>query len=85
MEIGDPPFKRCEVVWLDAHVDTHSITVKKAEKIEPVVTYTLGYLIAENDDGVVMVTDCYPDHKKEGRIPNFIPHEIIESITTWED
>ena len=84
MEIADPPFPRGEVVWLDAHVDTHSTTVKKAAKTKPVVTYTIGYVISENDDGVTMVTDCYPESKKEGRVPNFIPWGIIERYHTWE-
>lgn len=78
MEIGDPPFPRVEVVWLDAHVETSSVTLKQAQRTKAVVTYTIGYLMSDNDDGLLLVSDCYPSSKKEGRVPNFIPHEMIE-------
>lgn len=78
--MSDPPLPRVEVIWLDAHVSTASLSVKQASKVKPVKTYSLGYLLAENDHGLVLVSDCYPDHKKEGRIPGFIPWGMI---TEW--
>jgi len=71
-----------EIVWLDAHVTTDSTTIRKAAKIKPIRTKTLGYLIAENDDGVVIASDTYEKNPKEGGIVNFIPWGMVAEY--WE-
>jgi len=78
-------FKIVEVHWLDAWVDTDEISVKEALKKKPVETITIGQLIAENDNGVVMVVDSYPKSKKKGRVPNFIPWEMITDYYEFTD
>jgi len=79
------PFKVVEVHWLDAWVDTDEISVTQARKKKPVLTITIGQLIAENNDGLVMVVDTYPKSKNKGRVPNFIPWGIIEEYYEFED
>lgn len=79
MKVAEPPLPRVEVVWLDAHVDTKSVTTKSAQRIKPVVTFTIGYLISETDEGLTVVSDCYPESPKEGRVPNFMPWGIIKN------
>ena len=69
--------KIVEIEWLDAHVSTSSTTIQKAEKIKPVVTRTVGYLVSENEEGIVMATDRYPKHPKEAKIINFVPWDMI--------
>ena len=69
-----------EVEWLDAHVSTSSTTIKRAAKTKPIRTITVGYLVAETEHGLTLVTDVYPDHPKEGKIVNHIPWGMI---TRW--
>ena len=66
-----------EVEWLDAHVSTSSTTIKAAQKTKPIKTLTVGYLIAETDEGITLVTDRYPDSPKEGKVVNHIPWGMI--------
>jgi hypothetical protein len=73
-----------EVLWLDAHVSTGSTTVRKAEKIKPIKTLTVGYLIANTDDGLTLITDRYPDSPKEGKVVNHIPWGMIEEWYQYE-
>lgn len=74
--------KLVEVEWLDAHVSTSSTTIKKAQSIKPIRTFTIGYLLAETDHGVTVCSDIYPDSPKEGKIVNHIPWGMIENW--WE-
>ena len=74
--------KLIEVEWLDAHVSTESTTIKRAMKIKPIRTFTAGYLIAENEHGLNMVTDKYPQSTKEGKVVNHIPWGMI--VQWWE-
>ncbi len=77
--------KVVEVHWLDAWVSTNSLTVKQALKKQAIKTITVGQLIAENDDGVVMVLDSYPKTPKEGRVVNFVPWAMITEYYEYED
>ena len=67
------------IAWNDAHVSTDEITKKQALKVGPELTYTVGFLIAENEEGVSLVSDTYKKHPNSGRVPNFITWEMIVS------
>ena len=69
--------KIVRVTWDDAHVTTGETTIKAAAKIKPVRTSTVGFLVAENDEGLVIATDIYEKHPKTGKIINFIPYGMI--------
>ena len=56
--------KVVEVVWGDAWVDTGDISIKKAKTLKPIKRSTIGYLVSENEDCVVVCTDYYDKHKK---------------------
>ena len=77
--------KIVEVHWNDAWVSTSSITIKKALEKKPIKTITVGHLIAENDDGIVMVLDIYPNDPKEGRVVNFVPWEMVTAYYEYKD
>lgn len=53
------------VSWDDAFIDTDDFTEKKARKTRGVLRHTVGWLVAENDDGIVMATDYY-EKKSDG-------------------
>ena len=74
--------KIVEVVWDDAHVTTGCTTLSKACKIRPVRTHTVGYLMSDNEDGIVLATDIYPDQPKNGAIINYITHDMI--VEWWD-
>jgi hypothetical protein len=74
--------KVVEVLWGDAWVDTDDITVAKAVKSKPVYRRTVGFLVADNEDGLVLVTDCFEDNEKEVNTPMFIPHGMV--VEWWE-
>jgi len=67
-----------EILWTDAHVTTGETTIKKAEKMKGIRTRTVAFLVAENDEGVILATDIYPDIPKRGKIVNFIPWGMID-------
>lgn len=67
------------VTWDDAHVTLEEMTEKQAQKNKPIRTYTCGFLLAENEHGVTIVSDVYEKHRKHGKIANFIGWEMIVS------
>lgn len=65
------------VVWDDAHANTASIERKSAAELKPIRTYSAGFVVAENQHGVVLASDLYHDHPDEAYGPMFIPHGMI--------
>ena len=74
-----------EVMWVDAFVDTDDFPIKKAKKLKPVPRTTVGYLVEENDDCVVLCTDTYPKSKKMISTPMVIPNTWIVDMWVYED
>jgi hypothetical protein len=74
--------KICEVVWDDAFVDSSDHSIKKCEKLKPVRTRTIGYLVCETPDGIVLATDRYEKDKKNVKIINMIPWGMV---VRWEE
>lgn len=66
-----------EVIWDDAHVSTSEMSIKKAEKVKPIRTHTVAFLLAENDEGITLATDTYPSSPKVGKIINHIPWGMV--------
>ena len=74
--------KVVEILWSDAWIDTDDYSVKKAKKLKPIKRTTIGFLVAENEHGVVLVTDLYKKGKKEVSTPMVIGWGMIEEY--WE-
>ena len=66
-----------EVVWDDAHVTTESMSIKRATKLKPVRTHTIGYLMSCTEEGISLATDTYPKLPKEGKCINFMGWGMI--------
>lgn len=77
-----PDKVKVEVIWDDAHVTLDSTTLKKARKIKPMRTRSVGYLMAENEHGLVMASDVYEETPKDGAVVNFIPWGMV--VEWWE-
>ena len=56
--------KVVEVKWGDAWVDTDDFSLTDAKKLKPIVRSTIGFLITENKEVVVLCTDFYEKEKK---------------------
>lgn len=65
------------VVWDDAHASTSVTDAKAAALIKPIRTYSAGFVVAENQHGVVLASDLYHDHPGEAYGPMFIPYGMI--------
>ena len=65
--------KIAEVVWGDAWIDTDDISIKKAAKLKPIKRSTVGYLVAENKECIVLSTDYFHKDKKQVSAPMIIP------------
>ena len=74
-----------EVLWDDAWVENGDMSVKKAQRQKAVRTTTIAHLVAENEHGVVLATDAYPDDPKNVKIVNFIPWGCIVDYYEYVD
>ena len=69
-----------KVTWDDAWVGSGVSQLKELRESVPIRTETVGYLVCENEHGVVLVTDLYPDTPEEGHTPMFIPSGMVVSL-----
>ena len=64
--------KVVEVKWGDAWIDTDDFALEEARKLKPIVRSTVGFLIKENSEAVVLCTDFYEKDKKTINTPMII-------------
>ena len=76
--------KIVEVKWGDAWVDTDDFSLTDAKKLKPVVRSTIGFLITENKEAVVLCTDFYEKEKKIINTPMVIPRDMILDYWIYE-
>ena len=67
------------VEWGDAWIDTDDVTPKKASKLKPVGRKTVGFFLAQNKHGdIILCTDLY-DKKSDGAsAPMLIPAGMVK-------
>lgn len=61
------------VSWDDAFIDFDDFDVKEARKTKGVRRHTVGWVVAENDEGIVMATDYYQKKNDGFNAKMFIP------------
>jgi len=76
--------KVVEVRWGDAWVDTDDFTLEEAKKLKPIVRSTIGFLLIENDQAVVLCTDFYEKDKKTINTAMVIPRDMILDYWIYE-
>ena len=76
--------KVVEVRWGDAWVDTDDFNLEEAKKLTPIVRSTVGFLLSENDQAVVLCTDFYEKDKKIINTPMIIPSNMILDYWIYE-
>jgi len=82
--VSGKPFIAVEVVWGDAWISTDDISVKKAKSLKPVKRRTIGYLVAENKECVVLCTDIYDKEPKTVNAPMVIPWGWVYEYYEYE-
>lgn len=72
-----------EVRWMDAWIDTSDASIKEARKSKPVERFTVGYLVEETDECLILSTDYFP---RKGRTKEVSALMIIPwgMIDYWE-
>ena len=70
-------YRIAEVYWEDASIDTGDFSRKDARKTKPVKRWTVGYLVEENDETLVLSTDYYEGKKEEFAAMMQIPWSMI--------
>ena len=73
-----------EVKWHDAWIGTDDLKIKKAKKLKPVIRSTVGYLVSDNEDWLVLSTDKFKKGK-EISAPMVIPKGMILEYWEYED
>jgi len=73
-----------EVKWLDAFISTSDMSIKDAKKLKPIERFTVGYLIAETEECLILSTDYFP--KKKKRVKEVSATMVIPTgwIQYWE-
>ena len=54
-----------QVEWEDAWIDTEDHLISDAKKLKPVLRSSVGYLVADNDNEIILSTDRYHSKKDE--------------------
>ena len=71
-----------EILWEDAWVEVKDFSIKEAITFKPVLCSTVGYLIEETDECVILATDLYEKETGVANTPMIIPWSAI--LGYWE-
>lgn len=74
------PFKRIEVVWDDAETTALGWEHKDEVTTPPRLACTLGFLVVENDDYLVIAHSADAEGNTNGRIQ--IPKRMVKSLAS---
>ncbi len=71
-----------KVTWDDAWIDTDDFKLEDALEAKPVRRHTVGYLVCNNQTGIVMCTDMYeePEDDYEGSALMCIPQGMVIKV-----
>lgn len=72
-----------EVHWIDAYVSTDETSIKAAQKLKPCRTVTVGFLVYEGEEGIVLAMDWWPKSPKQLKAYTFIPWGMVEQTYHW--
>lgn len=76
--------KVIEVKWEDAWIDTDDILISDAKKLKPIVRSTVGWLVADNDNELILSTDIFHNNKDSEYVNAImvVPKSMI--LEYWE-
>ena len=70
-----------EILWEDAWVEAKDFPTEEAASFKPIIRSTVGYLIEETEECVILATDLYME-KDMANTPMIIPWSMI--LGYWE-
>ena len=70
-----------EVRWDDAWIDTEDYDIEEAKLLKPIRRTTVGFLVAEREDALVLCTDKFEKDDKCINAPMVIPKGMI--VNYW--
>jgi len=75
-------FPIAEVHWGDAWIDAKDYSLKDVKNLKPVARKTVGYLVGETDECIILVTDLYTEEKDKDIVntPMVIP---VGMVSKW--
>ena len=70
------------IVWDDAHGGFDDMSHSEMANMEPVRTWSIGYVVTRNSKGIVTTTDLWKDEELKDSASNygFIPNGMIVEI-----
>ena len=73
-----------EVKWADAWIDTEDILISDAKSLKPVMRSTVGWLVSDNENEIILSTDIYHSLKEREYVNSImvIPKGMI--IDYWQ-
>lgn len=76
--------KVVEVKWEDAWIDTEDVLIADAKKLKPVLRSTVGWLVSDNENEVILATDIYHNSKDKKYVNAImvVPKGMI--VEYWE-
>jgi hypothetical protein len=77
-----PRFSIAEILWEDSWVETKDFSIDEAPAFRPAVRSTVGYLLKETEECVILATDLYEKESPLANTPMIIPRSAI--LAFWE-
>ena len=74
-----------QIEWGDAWVDCADYELVKAKKLKPVPRTTVGWLIEENEECIVLCTDLFDKDKDYVNTVMIIPTGMITAYWKYEE
>ena len=75
-------FPIAEILWEDSWTETKDFSITDTSTFRPVVRSTVGYLIEETEECVILATDLYEKEQHLANTPMIIPWGAI--LAFWE-
>ena len=72
-----------EILWEDAWVEAKDFPTEEAASFKPIIRSTVGYLIEETEECVILATDLYME-KDMANTPMIIPWSMILGYWQFE-
>lgn len=66
-----------EIKWYDAWTDFKDIKVARAKNLKPILRTTVGWLVSENDECIILCTDYFDNDETTINTPIIIPTGMI--------
>lgn len=72
-----------EVLWKDAWIDPQDYSLSKAKTQKPIERYTIGYLVDESEERLVLATDYFVEGSDVNSLI-VIPTGMIKKIWSYD-